>query len=694
MTQSPLSFSLEGGLDMVTPVEKMPPGRAIDCLNYEPTSSGYRRLIGFERYDGSVSPSSTLFYRYNFTAGLVAGLAAGDRFFNGPNLGVVIAITVTSGSFGAGNAAGYFIAAMYAIPATTASNGITQYPTHTTRATRNGAPAVEPSTPALIAAAPALIRASIIAVPGSGPVRAVFEWDGDMYAIRDNAGGTAGVVNAIGPAISIQSYAPFAGWSSIFPTYEMAFTEGGKDTLVKPTMGVAYSDISNNLTPIWRINKTSGEWESGTAAGYIYLNSAMPSWTAGEYLGTQAAPSTRIFRVTATPSLVALPASGTYHHITHNFYGADDLKRAYFVSGGAPAFEVGDYPGGAGIQTAPIHTGMPVDTPTRISEYRNHLFLSFPGGSVQFSAPGQPLTWNAIVGAGEIGIGDDAVDFINIPNALGILGEESIHVLYGHNISDFQLDPLTRDAGALPHTAQHIGRAIYMDNRGVRSLDATQAWGNFTTGAVSIMISPFLEAKRRASIEPVASWVSRTGTQYWVIFEDGTGFVIYLGKKYPEAMLFDLGITVTCATSTEDDGVERIFVGADNGFVYELNKGTSFDGAAIPHYIQLPYNAFSNPESDKQVHHISAELETPGEEVSLNVTLSYNDGEESTSAIPMDIALGAVQPATGQRKGRASADPDGLGKNVSAKFSGETADEKEHTLRSVTYRVSLMNTLA
>src|SRR4028118_401392 len=52
MGQNTVSFGLGGGMDLVTPAIAMPPGRVIAALNYEPVAGGYKRLAGYERYDG------------------------------------------------------------------------------------------------------------------------------------------------------------------------------------------------------------------------------------------------------------------------------------------------------------------------------------------------------------------------------------------------------------------------------------------------------------------------------------------------------------------------------------------------------------------------------------------------------------------------------------------------------------------
>jgi hypothetical protein len=91
-----------------------------------------------------------------------------------------------------------------------------------------------------------------------------------------------------------------------------------------------------------------------------------------------------------------------------NFYGATNRKRVYCVNGVGTGFE---YDGGSVL--VPIETGTPTDTPERIFDIANHLGFTFPGGSIQVSDPGDPCVFNAILGAAEIGMGDDVTDVVD-----------------------------------------------------------------------------------------------------------------------------------------------------------------------------------------------------------------------------------------------------------------------------------------
>jgi hypothetical protein len=47
-------------------------------------------------------------------------------------------------------------------------------------------------------------------------------------------------------------------------------------------------------------------------------------------------------------------------------------------------------------------------------------------------------------------------------------------------------------------------------------------------------------------------------------------------------------------------GVERVWVGAADGYVYEFNRGSSFDGAAIEAFIKVFYNPNRSPRERKR----------------------------------------------------------------------------------------------
>jgi len=63
-------FPFEGGLNMVEPALSMRPGELVAADNFEVDIRGrYRRIDGYERFDGRTLPSEITYYRIPFTIG-------------------------------------------------------------------------------------------------------------------------------------------------------------------------------------------------------------------------------------------------------------------------------------------------------------------------------------------------------------------------------------------------------------------------------------------------------------------------------------------------------------------------------------------------------------------------------------------------------------------------------------------------
>ena len=63
-------FPFEGGVNMVDPSLALQPGELVSADNFEIDIRGrYRRLDGYERFDGRTLPSDITFYRIPFTVG-------------------------------------------------------------------------------------------------------------------------------------------------------------------------------------------------------------------------------------------------------------------------------------------------------------------------------------------------------------------------------------------------------------------------------------------------------------------------------------------------------------------------------------------------------------------------------------------------------------------------------------------------
>ena len=104
------SFDLEGGLNLVDAAISIPDGMALAATNYELLSrKGYRRMDGYERYDGQPKPSAASYWILNFDAGDVVTPVA-DSLVVGATSGAtakVGTVVLESGTWAGSDAAGY-----------------------------------------------------------------------------------------------------------------------------------------------------------------------------------------------------------------------------------------------------------------------------------------------------------------------------------------------------------------------------------------------------------------------------------------------------------------------------------------------------------------------------------------------------------------------------------------------------------
>lgn len=696
MAQDFAYFPLGGGLDLITPAIAQKPGSAIGALNYEAAANGYRRVDGYERFDGHVSPTDAPYYELDFTTGSAA-FALGDTITgatSGATGKALSAGVVTSGTFGTSDAAGYV--GLGAVTGTFL-NGENLQVGGVTRAHASGTQQLlvapdDATARAWQGKATANARALIAKLPGEGSTLGVWAFRNVVYGFRNNVGSTAAAMWK----------ATAAGWVSVAMGYTIEFTSGG--TYVIAEGDTITGATSAKTAVVGRIVTTSGSWSAGTAAGYLVVASASGAFTPGENVNVGA--NLNVATLTADKVAITLQAGGRYEFINHNFYGASQLQRMYGVSGVGRAFEFD------GTTFTPIRSGMAVDTPIRIAEHKEHLFLFFPGGAFQNSSIGVPLDWSAVTGAAAYGMGDEITDVLpNNAGVLTILAANKIASLYGTSALDFQLVTLSDESGALPWTADKVGQPIYMDARGLRTLAASQAYGDFQIGTLTQKVKPLLQDYARTDIAPVASVRVRAKDTYRLFFSNGQGLSVYLGKQTPgtaispgslapEIMPFDWGKNVTCIGSFEMTTGERVFFGADDGFVYEAEKGYSFDGAAIAFSLRLPFIHQRMPQTLKRWHKVTMECQAiPSATISVGADFDYGSPFEAGAA-PQDVAAQVFNVTggggiwdisnwnqffwSGATEGLMEAHLDGVGRNMSLLISGSTSDEPPHLLQGLT----------
>ena len=541
-------FLLAGGLDLVTSVLSVPNGRLLAVKNYEPVEAGYGRMAGYERFDGRPSPSDASYSVFRFVDEQGTGRSMAGSSITGLTSGataVLVTDPVAVVEDGSGRSGAYIVSDISDVAFE--DNEVLEVsggPGGVVRARASGTPQREAADTLEIhetwlKAAAAHRRMAIAQVPGSGPVRGVWVYRAELYAFRDNAGGTAGVMHKATPS----------GWT--------AMDLGGE----------------------------------------------------------------------------TLPAGGQYEFRNHNFLGQANSRKMYGVNGEGPAFEWD------GSTFTEIQTGLSEarEKPRHLAIHRNHLFLAYPGGSLQNSETGNPLGWTAGGGAAEIGTGQEInglIEGVGAGNVV-VLGSNTIQILYGNDADDWVLATQSgEDAGAIRWTGQMIDMPVYMDNRGIRSIATTQQYANFNIGTASFLVQPWVDAQRSRGNQPTTSMRVRAKDMYRLFFDTKVGLSIYFGRKKPECSLIEFDHVVRCSCAFEaDNGDERIFFGSDDGWVFEAEKGRSFDGEPIEAFARAPYNHLGSPSHDIRFLKADLYLEVLSRS-SLRVGASFDYGDN-----PVDFLL-------------------------------------------------------
>jgi len=611
-------FRLSGGMNEEDPMFTLPSGVVIYARNHECLAGGgYRRIDGYERFDGHVAkPSSATYKVLAFSAGGPHVIVSGDTLLgvtSGKTAIVVGTTQVDSGAFASSTASGS-IGVVADTGEFTLGEPLSIGGVHvaTVAAVLAAGSVGDASYKSWMSAARDYWRTFISAVPGSGAVRGAFVLGGNVYAIRDNVGATAGVLHK----------ATTSGWSAQTLTAHLRFNTGTAEVFEGDTITGATSGAT---AIVRRINIGSGNYAGPTfASGRFAITNVTGTFQAAENL--QVAAVTKCKAVAAQAASVILPG-GRFDVLIHNFFGASNLTRAYGCDGVNRAFEYD------GTYFIFIETGMVTDTPNHIEEHRNYLFMTFPGGSLQNSGTATPLIWSPRTGAAEIGIGDDVTDLAsNGDNQLAILGKRTVQILHGSSNDDWNLRSLSDEIGSVGWTLQEASaQTVFLDRAAVNVITTAMYTGRLGLSSISRNVRKTIE---RTASNAVGSMIASKKSQYRLYFNDKTALVAtFSGGKLMGWMPMLYTHQFTCWTSGQDAaGTNRMYAGTSDGYLMELDAGTSFDGAAITSIQTLPYSYHRAPEHDKRFHRITLQVDTPREiDLRLSTDFDYGSGSQSGS---------------------------------------------------------------
>jgi hypothetical protein len=469
-------------------------------------------------------------------------------------------------------------------------------------------------------AAADLYRADIGAVPGSGPVRGVLgltvSGTEKVFAFRNNAGGTAvDIYEASG-----------SGWTAVTLFNEISFTAGA---VAVPADGATLTQGGVTAT-IKRVCLQTGAWTGAGTGRLIITNPSGGNFAAGAATISGGATCT----LSGVQTAITIAPGGRFEFSIGNLAGQADGVRAYGIDNVNRGFEFD------GVTYAPIATGTSTDVPSHVVVHQKHVVFSFRSSLIH-SGPGTPFIWTSAGGASEIAVGNTITNFLSQPGttasgALGITTIDNFYTLYGTGVASWSLVGLNAGVGGIARTAQQLNDGYWLDDPGLIALRPSQNFGNFQTSSITQHINTFMSAQRSLVNNSV---VHRGKSQYRLYFSDGQALYATIANgKFLGATKVSTTDVFYCVTAvSRSDFSERLYAGGNSsGYVYELDKGSSFDGGAIAASMTFNWNFARSPRTIKRYRKLSLEMQGNFyAAITVGYALGYNTTER-LQAVPKE----------------------------------------------------------
>jgi hypothetical protein len=678
MTQREHIRALNIGLWTEGPVVARPPGALGFCRNYEVQASGCQRVPGFERFDGQPSPSAAVWYRIPYT-GLTANIVAGEVYqlpFDGIWRNMVALHDVSAAAAPSGHVAFGYIDAIPdgELPARPDGNGQIRHG-GVPIATIAGIPLLDLAPDAQTEAAwrttlENWLRQRIERVPGIGPVLMAAAANGVVIAARAANATRAGLYRS-GPA----------GWTPIVLGRTLEFTSGGTYR-IQPG-NVITGATSGATATVVEVVLQSGGWTSGDAAGYLVLTGQSGTFVA-ENLDVGANANVATIASNSTP--ITLSRNGPW------FWDVGSVQagtaESLFFTDGAGFYE---YDGTHVIPLRPGSTG----TPRHVAVHKNHVFVSY-GNSIVHSALGNARDWRAISGASEIATEGRVTGMQSYAKVLVIGTDRTVNVLHGTSSADWSLELLSRSSGMFEQTLKLAGQPVFLDRGGIRTLEATPAFGDFAVNTLSQHVHSIVLAWIRRHEAIVGAMVNRERVVYRLFFDDGKALSMYFGSERAAFGIIDYGIRIACAWSGTSQGRDFHLIGGEDGFVYQADRGRNFDGNAIEARLRTVWDHGAARTRMKRWLRLVLDAETERSGFSVTPLFDYGAEPGAFGTEMFEVLEGSGASWGSFAWGEAVwgrpefADGvlhlDGRGHAIALLVDSKTAVEAPHTLRGYTIR--------
>ena len=339
----------------------------------------------------------------------------------------------------------------------------------------------------------------------------------------------------------------------------------------------------------------------------------------------------RLAKVKTVNADYTLPTGGSYKTRTYNFTNVADADTVFGVSGVKDAFEFD------GTTYTPIlHPDFTDTYPFDLNIHQERLQLCFGGGQLVYSVAGQPRVYDSLLGAGSYSTGSEIVGTKKLHHnaeAIGCAG--GVWLLLGTGVYDETT--ATRDWQFVEHDSSlgvsrgsiaEKGPSVFAAGSDLLAIAATNTTAAYVSKPVFEEAQPLLLANRDRITAAV--WC-RERSQHRLFFNTGEAmFSAFENGKPKGATSVTYPDVVRAVWSETEDAGEKIWFVSDDGYLYRMNSGNTFDDDYITGSFRLPFYHYGTPRVLKQFPQIILELDSPliltgDTEITYTVNHAYGD---------------------------------------------------------------------
>ncbi len=288
-----------------------------------------------------------------------------------------------------------------------------------------------------------------------------------------------------------------------------------------------------------------------------------------------------------------------------------------------------------------------------VAAFKSHMFYAGKSSTPQtlvFSEPFDEDGFQSADGAGTIKVDDNIVGLKVFRDSLFIFCENRIFKMTGSTVSDFAIQPVTRDIGCVnKDTIQEFaGDLLFLGPDGLRTVAATARIGDTALGAITQNVQSIFDANIKDSTV-FESVVIPDKTQYRIFFSKaGQGEKLTRGivcvrraDKFEFAEI--RGVKPSATDTLVVDGDVTVIHGDFSGYVHRQEKGNTFDGTAILARYRSPDLSFGDTGVRKHMQRVILNFK-PESAIDADLFVRY-DNEASDSARPAAYPLDSSQVA-------------------------------------------------